>query len=313
MINTNSLVIATRESPLALWQAKWVQQQLQKIYPTLSVTLLGLTTTADQTLNTTLQKIGGKGLFVKELEDALLNGQADIAVHSMKDVPMDLAPEFFIAAVCERDDPHDAFVSNDYQTLFELPAGAKVGTSSLRRQSQLAALRPDLQLVNLRGNINTRLLRLDAGEFAAIILAAAGLKRLGLNERIRSVLTIEQVLPAAGQGALAIECLASNQHVIDLMAPLNHAQTDACVTAERALCRRLGGGCQVPIGAFAELLNDHVKLRGLVGRPDGTLLLHAEHRGATQTVDALGVNVAEQLLEKGAANILDALRQNNDA
>lgn len=306
-MNKSSLVIATRQSPLALWQAEWVQQRLQQLYPDLTVSLLGITTVADNMLSTSLQQIGGKGLFVKELEEALLDGRADIAVHSMKDVPMDLPHGLILPVICEREDPRDAFVANDYQTLFDLPRGAKVGTSSLRRQCQLRALRPDLEVIHLRGNVNTRLLRLDAGEFAAIILAAAGLKRLGLDDRLRSLLSIEQSLPAAGQGVLGIECREDDIDTQKRIAPLNDIHSSVCVTAERALCKRLGGSCQVPIGAFAEVVNDKIKLRGLVGRPDGTTLLRAEAIAEFNNMQALGVGVAEELIQQGANQILNAL------
>ena len=299
-----SLIIATRESPLALWQAEWVKNCLEKTHPELSVKLLGITTEADRQLNTSLIQIGGKGLFVKELEEALLDGRADIAVHSMKDVPMVLPEGLCIPVMCDREDPRDVLVANDYRTLAELPAQAKVGTSSLRRQSQLIALRHDLDLVNLRGNVNTRLEKLDRGEYSAIILAAAGLKRLGLENRIQAYLTIEQVLPAAGQGVLGIECREEDERIRALIAPLNHANTYTCVSAERALCLRLGGGCQAPVAAYAEIIEKQLKLRGLVARPDGSLLLHAEESGALNLAEELGTKTAEDLLRQGAGEIL---------
>lgn len=298
------LIIATRESPLALQQSEIVKQQLQLHYPHLSVEFLGITTQADKMLNVTLTQIGGKGLFVKELEEALLDGRADIAVHSMKDVPMVLPEDLVLPVICARDDPRDGFVSNHYQTILELPQGAVLGTSSLRRQTQIKALRRDLHLQNLRGNINTRLNRLDKGDFDALILAAAGLKRLNFSSRIRSYLSVDQSLPAAGQGAIGIECCASNDSVKTLIAPLNHSSTFHCVSAERALCRRLGGGCMVPVAAFAELHHDVLILRGLVANHDGTRILRAKLEGDPKNAECIGMRVAEELIQQGAEKIL---------
>lgn len=301
----SSLIIATRESPLALWQANWVKARLEHFHPHLKVTLLGMTTAGDQITEIPLLQAGGKGLFLKELEEALLEGRADIAVHSMKDVPMDLPPGLCLAAMCEREDPRDAFVSNEFGSLHELPAQAQIGTSSLRRQSQLYAARPDVRLENLRGNVNTRLSRLDRHEFAAIILAAAGLKRLNLQDRIRSYLSPEQSLPAAGQGVLGIECRAEDTATQALLAPLNHAESACCVIAERAMCRYLGGGCHVPVAAYAMITGEKIVLRGLVAKPDGTLLLRAEQASGGETAEALGITVAKDLIQQGAKMILN--------
>lgn len=301
------LTIATRESPLALWQASWVKQRLESYHPGLVVHLLGLTTTADNMLATPLYKVGGKGLFVKELEEALLTGRADIAVHSMKDVPMNLPNGLALPVMCEREDPRDAFVSNHFSSLDQLPKNAVIGTSSLRRQSQILALRPDLKTAFLRGNVNTRLAKLDDEEYAAIILAAAGLKRLGVSDRIRSYLTLEQSLPAAGQGVMGIECRENDERVQTLIAPLNDVESFACVSAERAMCRYLNGGCHTPIAAYAEIAHDQVKLRGLVATTDGVKILRAEAISSFDAVEALGVTAAKDLLQQGAQDILDML------
>jgi hydroxymethylbilane synthase len=298
------LVIATRESPLALCQAELIKRLLQARYPYLSVSLLGITTAGDRKLDVTLMKIGGKGLFVKELEIALLDGRADVAVHSMKDVPMALLPGLCLPVICQRTEPRDVFVSNRYASLAQLPTGAMLGTSSLRRQTQLHAIRSDVEWGALRGNIHTRLRRLDDGCFDAIILAAAGLQRMGLSSRICRYLSIEQSLPAAGQGALGIECREDDAAVLALLAPLNHALTYACVSAERALCRHLGGGCQVPIAAYADSHQGMLLLRGLVANRAGTRLLRASKEGCMEQVDALGVQVAEVLRQQGADKIL---------
>jgi hydroxymethylbilane synthase len=300
----SQLTIATRESPLALWQAYWVKNNLELRYPDLSVHLLGMTTKADKMLETPLYEIGGKGLFVKELEEALFDKRADIAVHSIKDVPMILPEGLCMPIMCEREEPRDVMVSNKFTSIADLPMHAVVGTSSLRRQSQLRAWRPDLKIVDLRGNVNTRLQKLDSDEFAAIILAAAGLKRLGLANRIASYLSTEECLPAVGQGVLGIECRADDELTQALIAPLDHARTHACVVAERALCRRLGGGCQVPLGAYAEISQGKLNLRGLVARVDGTLILRAQQTGEIENPEALGLRVAEELLEQGAEEIL---------
>lgn len=299
------LTIATRESPLALWQANWVKARLEQLHPALKVVLLGLTTSGDQITDVPLLQAGGKGLFVKELEEALLEGRADIAVHSMKDVPMELPPGLCLPVICEREDPRDAFVSNEFTYLEELPTQSQIGTSSLRRQSQLYALRPDVKLENVRGNVNTRLSRLDRNDFAAIILAAAGLKRLNLENRIRSYLSIEQSLPAAGQGVLGIECRSGDKVIQSLISPLNHLESALCVTAERAMCKYLGGGCHVPVGAYATILEKRIVLRGLVARPDGTLLLRAEQTGELALPEVIGINVAKELVQQGAKAILE--------
>lgn len=300
----NHLTIATRESPLALWQANWVKQQLEIVHPGLTVSLLGMTTQADKMLDTPLFQIGGKGLFVKELEEALLDGRADIAVHSMKDVPMVLPPGLCLPVMCEREEPRDAFVSNQYKSLEEITLQDTIGTSSLRRQSQLRAWRPGIKIIDLRGNVNTRLQKLDRGDFSAIILAVAGLKRLGLENRIRSYLSTEQSLPAVGQGVLGVECREGDEQVKALINPLNNKATNICVTAERAMCLQLGGGCQVPVASYAEIKQGKLELRGLVARVDGTLVLRAQQVGDAQDPDTLGKKVAEQLLAQGAGEIL---------
>lgn len=264
-----------------------------------------MTTEGDRILDRTLAKIGGKGLFTKELEHGLLEGRTDVAVHSMKDVTAILPEGLHIPVVCEREDPRDAFVSSRYASLEEMPAGARVGTSSLRRQSQLRHRHGHLQVVDLRGNVNTRLAKLDAGEFDAIILAAAGLKRLGFAERIRRVLSPEESLPAVGQGAVGIECRVHDPAINAAIAPLNHAPTHLCIMAERAMNARLQGGCQVPIGGFAELEGDTLFLRGFVGAPDGSRLLHAQARAPAKQAEALGRQVAEALLAQGAQDLLD--------
>lgn len=300
----STIRIATRKSPLALWQAHFVQSRLQQLYPQLRVELLPMSTKGDKILDSPLAKVGGKGLFVKELEQAILAGDADIAVHSMKDVPVEFPDGLGLSIICERDDPRDAFVSSRFPSLAELPAGSRVGTSSLRRQCQLRASRPDLQILDLRGNVNSRLAKLDGGEYDAILLAAAGLKRLGLQERITTLLPPEQSLPANGQGAVGIECRLDDDELLTLLAPLEHLPTRQRVLAERAMNRALQGGCQVPIGAYAELEGDQLWLRGLVGSPDGRQVLHAECRGAASEPEALGQALADQLLAQGAARLL---------
>ena len=300
----STIRIATRKSPLALWQAHFVQSRLQQLYPQLRVELLPMSTKGDKILDSPLAKVGGKGLFVKELEQAILAGDADIAVHSMKDVPVEFPDGLGLSIICERDDPRDAFVSSRFPSLAELPAGSRVGTSSLRRQCQLRASRPDLQILDLRGNVNSRLAKLDGGEYDAILLAAAGLKRLGLQERITTLLPPEQSLPANGQGAVGIECRLDDDELLTLLAPLEHLPTRQRVLAERAMNRVLQGGCQVPIGAYAELEGDQLWLRGLVGSPDGRQILHAECRGAASEPEALGQALADQLLAQGAARLL---------
>ncbi|AHN71422.1 porphobilinogen deaminase, putative [Aggregatibacter actinomycetemcomitans HK1651] len=277
---------------------------LQQLYPDLNVELVPMVTKGDVILDSPLAKIGGKGLFVKELENALLNKEADIAVHSMKDVPMQFPEGLGLAVICKREDPRDAFVSNSYRTLAELPQGAVVGTSSLRRQCQLKTLRPDLEIRSLRGNVGTRLSKLDNGDYDAIILASAGLIRLGLAERIASFIDVEQSLPAAGQGAVGIECRTDDVAVQQLLAPLADAETTSCVLAERAMNNRLQGGCQVPIGGYAVLRDGELYLRALVGSVDGSTIIRAEGKSAVENADVLGVQIAEQLLAQGADKIL---------
>lgn len=310
-MNKNPVRIATRESPLAMWQADYVSRQLQHYHPGLQVEILPMTTRGDQILDSPLAKIGGKGLFMKELEVAILEGSADIAVHSMKDVPMEFPDGLQLGVICEREDFRDAFVSNMYKSLDELPEGACVGSSSLRRQCQLKAMRPDLEIKNLRGNVNTRLRKLDEGEYDAIILAAAGLIRLGMQERIASSIPVEQCLPSGGQGAVGIECRQGDTDILALLKPLEHRETRICVNAERGLNTRLNGGCQVPIACLAQLQtegdNELLRIRGLVGEPDGSTLLRAEITGASSEAEALGKAAAEELLAQGADNILREL------
>jgi len=304
---TQRVRIATRKSALALWQAEYVKARLEFFHPGLVVELVPMSTQGDKILDTPLAKIGGKGLFVKELETAMLEDRADIAVHSMKDVPVEFPQGLMLSTICEREDPRDAFVSNQYQSLGQLPYGAVVGTSSLRRQCQIKALRPDLQIRDLRGNVNTRLAKLDAGEFDAIILAAAGLIRLGFQSRIATYLPVSQSLPANGQGAVGIECRSDDLAIRALLAPLEHRPTRLAVLAERAMNRALQGGCQVPIGAFAEIDGDAMYLRGLVGQLDGQQILQAEVRGAATDAEVLGQQLAELLLAQGAGEILAAV------
>jgi hydroxymethylbilane synthase len=301
------LVIASRESALAMWQAEHIRDRLRALYPQTEVSILGMTTQGDQILDVSLSKIGGKGLFVKELETALADGRADFAVHSLKDVPMVLPEGFVLAAIGEREDPHDAFVSNHYANLAALPAGSVVGTSSLRRESQLRARFPHLLIEPLRGNVQTRLRKLDEGQYAAIILAAAGLKRLGLAERIRALISSQESLPAVGQGALGIECCAGREDVIAMLQPLHHAETAACVFAERAMSRALNGSCQVPLGGFAEVQQGQLRMRGFVASPDGQRVMRAELVGDIAQPEALGQRIADDLLLQGAGEILAAL------
>lgn len=305
-----TLTIATRQSPLALWQANFVKDQLIALYPALDVKLLTMVTRGDKILDTPLAKIGGKGLFVKELEQALFDGTADIAVHSLKDVPMVLPEGLMLGAYLSRHAPTDAFVSNRYAHLDELPQGAIVGTSSLRRECQIRRHRRDLDIRSLRGNVGTRLSKLDNGEYDAIILATSGLQRLGLDDRIRHELDTAISLPAVGQGALAIECRADDVAVLDLLAPLNHAPTRLCVLAERAMNHALEGGCQVPIAGFATLDGDTLTMEGRVGTPDGQTLLVAKQSLANSDENhavTLGQNIAQALLSQGADEILKAL------
>lgn len=302
-------MIASRESRLALWQAEHVRARLLELYPRLRVEILGMTTRGDEILDRSLAKVGGKGLFVKELEVALEEGRADLAVHSAKDVPMQLAEGFSLSAILPREDARDAFVSNHYASPEELPEGSIVGTSSLRREAQLRHRFPHLRISPLRGNLDTRLAKLDRGDYAAIVLAAAGLKRLGAAGRIRSLMELDASLPAAGQGALAIECRTARQEIMDLLAPLNDTASAACVRAERALSRALAGSCQVPLAAHAEVRDGELHLRGLVGLPDGSRMARAAARGALHDPEALGEQVAQALRAQGADAILKQLEQ----
>ena len=305
---STKIVIATRESELALWQANFIKHWLIELYPQSNVSILGMTTRGDQILNTSLSKIGGKGLFIKELEQSMAEGRTDIAVHSMKDVPMNMPSGFTLAAIAEREDPRDAFVSNNYASLDVLPAGSVIGTSSLRRESQLRARFPYLQVQPLRGNVQTRLRKLDEGQYAAIILAAAGLKRLGLTDRITSLLSPELSLPAVGQGALGVECLSERTDLIKLLQPLNHLRTAQCVESERAMSRELGGSCQVPLGGFAEIIEEKLLLRGFVASPDGSRMLSAQLSGKLATGETMGIQLAKDLKKQGADRILAELK-----
>lgn len=318
MTSSNHLSIATRQSPLALWQAEHIKARLETLYPSLNVTLVPMVTKGDKILDTPLAKIGGKGLFVKELEQALFDKRADIAVHSLKDVPMALPEGLMLGAYCERESPTDAFVSNNFASLNDLPYGAKLGTSSLRRQCQIQQYRPDLDIISLRGNVGTRLSKLDAGEYDAIILATSGLVRLRLNHRIRHELDTDISLPAVGQGALAIECRADDADVLELLKPLNHDPSELCVMAERSMNRHLQGGCQVPIAGFAVIDDDKIVLNGRVGSLDGKTLLKADHASTLMPdhyenrliVEAMGIVVAENLLKQGADKILQEVYDN---
>ena len=312
-----SLIIASRESRLALWQAKHVRDRLAELYPQCAIKILGMTTRGDQILDRTLSKVGGKGLFVKELEIAIADGRADLAVHSLKDVPMELPAEFVLAAILEREDPRDAFVSNQFDSLAALPPGALVGTSSLRRQALIAARYPLLKIMPLRGNLDTRLGKLDRGEYAAIILAAAGLKRLGLASRIRHVMEPELSLPAPGQGAMAIEVRAGRADLVAALAALDHSPTSLAVRAERAVSRAFGGSCQIPLAAFATFDDGQLCLHAMVATPDGTRVASAEARGLADQPEALGQRVAQMLQGQDAAAILavcqaDSAREGSD-
>ncbi len=301
------LVIASRQSRLALWQSEHVAARLREAYPGCEVSILGLTTRGDRILDTPLSKVGGKGLFVKELEEALADGRADLAVHSAKDVPMGLPPGFCIAAIPEREDPRDCFVSARYARLEDMPAGAVVGTSSLRREAQLRERHPALEIRSLRGNLDTRLAKLDRGEYDAVALAAAGLKRLGLAQRIRATLEPEAVLPSPGQGALAIECREDQDRLRRQLAVLEHADTADCIRAERAVSRALSGSCQVPLAAYAVLRGERIFLRGLVATPDGRRTVRAEIEGPRREGERLGEALAGRLLERGASAVLASL------
>jgi len=306
-----TLRIATRKSPLAMWQSEFVKAELEKAHPGLNVILLPMSTKGDKILDVPLAKIGGKGLFTKELEDRMMDGDADIAVHSMKDVPMQLPEGFGLGAILKRHAPTDAFVSNNFETFESLPEGAILGTSSLRRKAQLMAIRPDLDVRDLRGNVGTRLGKLDAGEYDAIILATAGLQRLGLDERIRHEITPEVCLPAVTQGTIGIEFFEKDKETLEIIQVLNHKETEIRTIAERAMNHHLEGGCQVPIGVFAELEGDKLSMRGLVGALDGSEILTASIDGVAQDAKQLGVTLAEKLLAQGAKAILDEVYAND--
>ncbi|RDH82745.1 MAG: hydroxymethylbilane synthase [endosymbiont of Galathealinum brachiosum] len=301
---SQTIRIATRKSPLALWQAEEVSRQLTLLYPDINIELIKILSKGDKILDAPLAKVGGKGLFVKELEQSMLDGESDIAVHSMKDVPMVFPDGLHLPVIMEREDPTDAFVSNNYKSLEELPEDARIGSSSLRRQLQIKEVMPKAQMLNLRGNVNSRLQKLDNGDYDAIILATAGLLRLEFEERIKGRITPEQSLPSVGQGAVGIECRVGDERIESLIAPLNHADTHTRLSAERAMNNRLNGGCQVPIAGFALLENNEIYLRGLVGRPDGSEVVRGDIRGPSQDAEALGRQLAEQLLNDGADVIL---------
>ncbi|ATF09247.1 hydroxymethylbilane synthase [Candidatus Enterovibrio altilux] len=308
-MNSMPIRIATRQSPLALWQAKHVKTALKSTHSDLVVALVPVVTKGDIILDTPLATIGGKGLFVKELEQAMLDGYADIAVHSMKDVPVEFPKGLGLVTICERGDPRDAFISNIYANISDLPQGAVIGTSSLRRQCQLRQMRPDLVIKNLRGNVGTRLTKLDNGEYDAIILAAAGLKRLNLHDRIRTAIEPEEMLPAVGQGAVGIECRLNDKRIRTLLEPLSDATTTYRVLCERAMNNRLQGGCQVPIGSYAIVQANQLYLRAFVGEPDGSEIIHGEVTGPLEKAEELGTCLAEQLLEAGARTILKKFYQ----
>jgi hydroxymethylbilane synthase len=310
-MNKKKIVIGTRGSKLALWQAEWVKSELEKLAPGVKVELNKIKTTGDKILDVPLAKVGGKGLFVKEIEEALLSGAADLAVHSMKDVPTDFPDGLHLPVVCEREDPRDAFISGMQGAEFRiqgfkrLPNAATVGTSSLRRSCQLLSMRPDLKIAQLRGNLDTRLRKLDEGQFDAIILAAAGVKRLGWSHRITEILSTEISLPAIGQGAIGIECRIGDPFINDLIVPLNHPETATCVRAERALLKKLEGGCQVPIAAHARLVEGRIVMDGLVGSVSGDRIIKGHIQGSTGHAESLGITLAEDILSRGAKEILD--------
>ncbi len=306
MVN-KTIRIATRQSPLALWQAEHVAARLQQAFPGLKTELVKMVTRGDKLLDAPLAKVGGKGLFVKELEQGMLEGTADIAVHSMKDVPVEFPEGLHLAVILDREDPTDAFVSNRYRNLAELPADARIGTSSLRRQCQIKEQFPAAEILSLRGNVNTRLAKLDAGEYDAIILASAGLKRLGMGERITAILSPEESLPAMGQGAIGIECRINDAEIHEYLQVLHDEETSIRVSAERAMNARLNGGCQVPIAGFAEIRGGRLFLRGLVGSPDGSVLYRAEAESPLDQAEQLGQQIADALLSQGADRILSEL------
>jgi len=299
-----TLKIATRKSPLALWQAEHVKARLEHHHPGLNVELVKMTTKGDQILNSPLSKIGGKGLFIKELEVGMMEGVADIAVHSMKDVPYEIPPGFELGAILKRENPFDAFVSNNFDSINDLPQGAKVGTCSMRRIVQLKAIRPDLEILDLRGNVNTRLQKLDNGEYDAIILACAGLIRLKFEDRIKQQIPVEQSLPAVGQGAVGIEIRENDQEILDLIAPLIDTETSYRITCERAMNARLEGGCSVPIAGFSTIENDQITLTGLVGNVDTGIILKERVSGSIDESEKLGVVLADKLISLGAKDIL---------
>jgi len=308
---SNIIRIATRKSQLALWQANYVSAQLRHFHPDCEVELVTMSTQGDKILDTPLAKVGGKGLFVKELENGLLEGSADIAVHSMKDVPVELPDDLHLATICPREDPRDAFVSNNFEHLDALPQGATVGTSSLRRQCQLSALRPDIKIKDLRGNVNTRLSKLDNGDYDAIILASAGLIRLDMADRISQYIEPHVSLPAIGQGAVGIECRLNDDRIHQLLRPLHDEKTAVRVAAERSMNHRLNGGCQVPIAGFAELSKGTLFMRGLVGEPDGSNIISADIAGKPEDAEELGFVLADDLLSRGAGEILERVYAGN--
>lgn len=308
MMKKNKVVIGTRGSKLALWQAEWVKAELQRMNPGLEIELNKIKTTGDKILDVPLAKVGGKGLFVKEIEEALLRGEADLAVHSMKDVPTDFPEGLYLAVICEREDPRDAFIAQNKQQgarrLKDLPQGATVGTSSLRRSCQLLSKRPDLKIVQLRGNLETRFRKLDEGQFDAMILATAGVKRLGWQQRITEVIEPQLSLPAIGQGAVGIECRINDEYINQLIAPLNHKETSICVRAERALLKRLQGGCQVPIAAYTTIKDGRLIMDGLVGSVTGDRIIKEHLEGTIEDAETIGITLGEKLLSKGADKIL---------
>jgi hydroxymethylbilane synthase len=304
---TKIIRIATRQSPLALWQAEHVAALLEQAFPNIKTELVKMVTRGDKILDAPLAKIGGKGLFVKELEQGMLEGNADIAVHSMKDVPIDFPDGLHLAAILEREDPTDAFVSNHFQSLDDLPENARIGTSSLRRQCQIKARFPNAEILSLRGNVNTRLAKLDADDYDAIILASAGLKRLGMGERIRQSLPTDVSLPACGQGAIGIECRVNDIEINEMLKALHDEATAVCVVAERAMNAKLNGGCQVPIAGFAQFENNKIVMRALVGNPDGSVIYRTEGRAVREQAIYLGERLADELLSQGAAKILEML------
>ena len=306
MVKKNKLIIATRGSMLALWQAEWIKSQLQELDPSLEIELNKIKTTGDKILDVPLAQVGGKGLFVKEIEEALLRGEADLAVHSMKDVPTELPESLHLSTITKREDPRDAFIAGkEIKSFSELPNGANIGTSSLRRICQLLNKRPDLKITQLRGNVDTRIRKLEEGKFDAIILATAGVKRLGREEKITEKLPVDVSLPAIGQGAVGIECRRDDEFTNNLLKSLDHYETSVCVRAERAFLKKLEGGCQVPIAAYAQLKDGEIVIEGLVGSIDGKILLKDNLLGSPENAESLGTELAENLLSKGAKEILD--------